>query len=888
VRLRHSGAILGLILVCSIAAAAKDQPLSAIILYETPNGPAYVQANTILLNGKNEVYACADNTPLDNNAYKRLGKMKLDQAQAIERGTDGVLTMTTAGGKSCIVPQNLKLEKKTTLTPSQMADQAVISGRFISKSTNGADLVPSEFKIGTLIKFVPAADDELAEYLRVTRKAPQPLLGEYLTKYPSAPHTLEVKNILAGMIVTDGENALATYKKSVEMKAPDYKQLRVAREKANEARKVVPSFIRAEKLLFETDSLTQNILQAGRSAMTEFAKAISERTAGYEHLKQAFQQAENARVVDPGFPNLEKLRADIDTQQGLIDRATDQAEGLVKEEKFDQAFATIQRWASFASELPRISAVIDASAKSHREKGESLAKEQRLEEAILEFRRSLEFKQDPVTESALKAVENELNTAKNKIAAQEAVNDAETLAASKQFIEAYEKLLALPDGQRAFVTEELDKLRPEYLQDLVTRSNDLTRVHIPIRGRADEDAVRTSYDYLTKASKLSDDDTIKVKLDLVSEKISEYYLQLATKQLEKPRGSGASLGYQLLLEGQRFRRDYEDLRNALTKYNPAYNTRAKLSIAVQFRDQTSRRDSLGFADQMADTIASRLEQAGFLGINILTRDRIPNPIDANQAQPNFQLIGDIMQHRVDKKIDTQRLTSKYRAGTREVRNPAWLEQKRLVDAAERDYQQAVENSRTVALRNKKREIQEANALVDSHSKSVEAQKRKLEAIPEMLLENIIQPYNYTKRVYTLDALVEVNFRAGDTNAQASPQNDNVKVEKPKSAHVLENVKPEDTEGVVEEGNPPDEIQLLAEAEAETQGQLVGKLTQWLQAVPSRVLEDARASVSRGDKDAAAERYILYMNITPEKETAERTEAMNFLRGEYNLTSLKTN
>src|SRR5205085_3851238 len=145
-------------------------------------------------------------------------------------------------------------------------------------------------------------------------------------------------------------------------------------------------------------------------------------------------------------------------------------------------------------------------------------------------------KPDPATDASLKSVQNQLDTAKNKLAAQDAVNDAETLAASKQFIEAYEKLLALPEGQRAFVTEELDKLRPQYLEDLVTRSNDLTRVHIPIRGRADEDAVRTAFDYLTKATKLSEEDTVKVKLDLVSEKISEYYLQLATKQLEKPRG----------------------------------------------------------------------------------------------------------------------------------------------------------------------------------------------------------------------------------------------------------------------------------------------------------------------------------------------------------------
>src|SRR5262245_54594273 len=99
-----------------------------------------------MLNGKSEVYACSGSERLENNTYKKLGKIPLSAALAIERDSNGILRMTTSGGTTCIVPQNLKLEKRKDLTPSDLAEMAVVTGRWISKSANGNDLVPPEFK----------------------------------------------------------------------------------------------------------------------------------------------------------------------------------------------------------------------------------------------------------------------------------------------------------------------------------------------------------------------------------------------------------------------------------------------------------------------------------------------------------------------------------------------------------------------------------------------------------------------------------------------------------------------------------------------------------------------------------------------------------------------
>jgi hypothetical protein len=110
----------------------------------------------------------------------------------------------------------------------------------------------------------------------------------------------------------------------------------------------------------------------------------------------------------------------------------------------------------------------------------------------------------------------------------------------------------------------------------------------------------------------------------------------------------------------------------------------------------------------------------------------------------------------------------------------------------------------------------------------------------------------------------------------------VRVEIPKAAVLLENVKPEDVDGIVEQGVPPDEHQLLAEAEAKAVNDLVSRLIQRVAEIPGKVLEEARAHAARGDAEAAAEKYVLYLNSTRPQASAERTEAQNFLRKEFNV------
>ena len=458
------------------------------------------------------------------------------------------------------------------------------------------------------------------------------------------------------------------------------------------------------------------------------------------------------------------------------------------------------------------------------------------------------------------------------------------LATDKRFIEAYETLAELPAEQRSLVSDQMAELQPKYQEDLIRRSETLSRVHVPIRGRADEDAVRLAYDYLSRASHLADDEAIKVKLDLLSDRLSDYYLKQAARLLSKPRGSGAGLGWLMLQEAQNYKPDLQTIKDNFTKYAPVYETHARLSIGIRMRDQTSRREGVGFADQMTDTIAAGLEAAHVPGLKVVSLPQTPptgtdSQIDAAVTQPNFQLLGDILQHRVEKKMDTERMTSHYRSGQSEIHNPAWLEAKRQNDAAQDDIAKAEELQRTPGRRKKSpAEAEEEMRTLTSRQSEL---KKKLDSLPEYVLKDVILPYNYTKRTVQLTGIVELSFRLAESSGEAREAT-HVSMNLPKTYVLLENVKPEDVDGVLENDTPPDELELLGEAERQTRSAMMSKLVEKLGDLPKTILEKARSQAASKDAEAAAESYILYLNSTPAKSAPERLEAQQFLQKEFNV------
>ena len=182
-----------------LAVHSKEVPLTAIELFDGPNGAAFVQVTGLLINGKAEVRSCGGATEINKSTYGKLAKIQLNSAvTSLERDAKGTMNLTRGSAAECVVPSNLKFDKDESLTPAQLAERAVLTGQVVGSSPAGTTAVPP-FKPTVKIVFVPAPDTEFAEFLRATRAHSVAQWQDYLSRYPKAAHIDLAKQSLAAL-----------------------------------------------------------------------------------------------------------------------------------------------------------------------------------------------------------------------------------------------------------------------------------------------------------------------------------------------------------------------------------------------------------------------------------------------------------------------------------------------------------------------------------------------------------------------------------------------------------------------------------------------------------------------------------------------------------------
>ncbi|HZU44295.1 MAG TPA: hypothetical protein VE994_16580, partial [Terriglobales bacterium] len=152
---------------------------------------------------------------------------------------------------------------------------------------------------------------------------------------------------------------------------------------------------------------------------------------------------------------------------------------------------------------------------------------------------------------------------------------------------------------------------------------------------------------------------------------------------------------------------------------------------------------------------------------------------------------------------------------------------------------------------------------------------------EKRVEAVVEPYHYTKKTIDVSASIQVALRVADRAGDLLGDPVDVHKTSHKTAIILQDVKPEDTEGNTNEGVEPNERQYLADLEGEIRDMVVAAVRAKTAALPSTFLQDARNHAQRGDLDGAAEQYILYLNSTP-ATAPDRDEAAKFLAERFSV------
>ena len=865
-----------LIVLAVPAVQSKDVPITAIELYDGPNGAAFVQLTGLLINGKAELRSCAGVTQINKSNYGKMPKVVLGPSMtSLERDAKGTMTLSRGTESECVVPTNLKFEKDESLTPAQLADRAVLSGQVLSSSEKGVTTLPP-FKPTVKIVFVQAPDTELAEYLRANRAHSIAQWQDYLARYPKAAHTDAGKQSMAALLLKDGNDGLAAYRSSASSSSPAYAQLRTAYLRAEQTHDLLPTSEDAGKLRDAVHSELVLVADKIRAELQAYRQALANHTTGYAHLGISLQLAEQTLGVDPHFDQGKTLETAIEAETKRMAAAMQSGESNIASQHYDEAVAAVSEFRAFADEEPRIAAILDTAYKYHIEQGKADTAAQKWRDAVQEYQRAVSVKPTAEATAALKQAQGSLQSSNDQAAADNALQQSNAFEQDKKYIDAYEVVANLPESQRALVKDRIEALEPNYVKGASDEAKRLMDAHNPIQGRADEIGVQQAFGYLQRACTLEpDNQNLKLRRDLVSQTLSDYYVARAKTYLDKPLGSGVGIAWLYLQEAQQYQPNRDDIRDERTKYSTVHNIRSTLSIKVVFRDQTSRRDSSGFADQLSDAIATGLETTA-LPVRII-RASDSTPID-----PNFHLIGDVLEHRPVTKPSIESLDSEYLVGTRDIPNDDWNRANREYEAANQDVQNAQRTLEAARAHNKKKETATAQQAVDDAQIKAATLGRKLDSIPKTKMIDVTKPYSYTRKTIDLSAIVELGFRITDAGGSVIASNPSIKKEADKQFVVLENVKPEDTKGVKQAGTTPDENQFLGDVEIGARGDLIKEVKDKVQTLPSKILAQARKRFMYCDTDGCAEEYILYLNSTPDAQTPERDEAKKFLHDQFNM------
>jgi hypothetical protein len=867
-----------LVLGSSITTYAKDASLTAVVLFDGPQGAAYVQITEAGLNGNIEVRSCDGVSRLDKNTYNGLPRASLAGASSLQRGANGVLTLTANGKSVCVVPSNLKFERSVELTPATAAEQATIRGTPVSSSPR--DAVIPEFKPGVKLVFITAPDAEFADYLRAQRANSVSDWEDFLTRHPSSARRASAQDAIAGFHGMAAETAFAQYRSSSGTKTQDVAMLQQASLEARTASQSSPGYKPAARIMDDIAQELDNLARADQTRLQAYRKALQDHTPGYSQLFAARQHVERLLEVRPGYAPLLSLQREIAAEQRKLEATVVNAQVLMAESRYDQAVNSLGPYVAFASEMPRLDAVINAAFKYHYDNGQRLAAHQDWEKAIPEFGEAAALRPDRKdVRAAADDAAAQIEAQRNQQAVNTAILDSDEYARKSQFVEAYNVLADLPEKQRALVTSQLAALGHNYLGAAVQRAQKIQESHVPIKNPTDQNAALEAYVLWDRASSLKDDPAITLKRDFLSAKISAYYLDQANRYLQKASGSGTGVGWLYLKQAVRYGiTNLDSLKDEMARYEPLYQRQSQLSVGIVFRDQTSRRDSHGFADQLADAIASGLDSSG-MPIAV-----IRNSPEAEETQhPNFTLVGQVLDHRMVKNAHLDAPVSKYRAGAHEKKNPAWLQIESDYESAQTKLSSAQRALADAQAQHKKKQvIADATDSVQQAQKTVDELKHKLDTTEQSRVETVVEPYHYTKKTIDLTASVGIEFQFRDRTGNLVGQPADVRKEKHTTTVVLQDVKAEDTEGITNQGVEPDGAQLLTDLEIESRNELVKAAREKAAELPAAVLQAAKTLAQQGDTDGAAELYVLYLNATPQGVSPGRDEAVKFLRDQLNI------
>jgi hypothetical protein len=633
----------------------------------------------------------------------------------------------------------------------------------------------------------------------------------------------------------------------------------------------------------ETEALAKGIREEtgslnskGLGEITLYHDALAKQTSGYTHLLNAETISQLTLSLDPRAADTASLSQACTQERTVLDHHFVDFANKLSANRPDEAFEAIKPLRPFAREYPKVQNCLQSLYSYYLDLGKKDIAKGDPQSAVTEFQKASDVESTPEVAELLKNAQQQAQETTDKAAIAMATMQSAGAEEDKDFIKAYEVLDNLTPSQRKMVADRLDSLKDRYVQAASSRAKDLARINTPIKGMANEVGVQQAYSLLERCFALTNDPGFDDRMTILGHSLSDYYLAQAKHYLDRPDGTGANVGWTYLAEALRYKgADAAAVRDAMTLANPAHQLRSRLSVKVSFRDQTSRGEAVDFAGQLTDSLATGLESAN---LNI----KVVRPTETTPVQPNFALVGDVLQNTRSNSIERNAKQSKYSSGEHEEINADWTAADHEYESANLALQTDQRALEGAEARGKKGQIADAKKQAAEAQKVVEAARVKRDSLQKTRSVAIERPYTYTQQINHLKATVELQFRVQDATGNAVVPKVEILETQEKPYTVLENVKPDDTTGVRDEGEVPSETQFLEKVEYAARDRLLTEAREKVNSLPALILQTADHKAAEADNDGAAELYMLYLDSTERQATPERHRAQKFLLDNFNF------
>ncbi|MFP5230392.1 MAG: hypothetical protein ACLGXA_22480 [Acidobacteriota bacterium] len=855
--------------------------MTAIVVYPDSGGQDAAQISNFVLDQKNEVNQCAGAGKIDKAAYHKLSKLTLSSDMVLERNAQGVLMLSIHGqAPFCVVPGNLKLEKTDNLSPSTLADRATVEGTVLPGSDPPITQAPP-LKIGTKIVFVTAPDAELTNFLRAQQQGDVAGWNRYLAADGHGKHSADARKALSGLYLKSGDADLDAYLSTKTGATPDFAKLADARQMADQSHAQVPDDPATAELYKKIHAEVLDLSQRSAAKLESYRAALKNQKPGYADLVSAETLSDGAYQVDPSVPEVDAAEQQTKMEQARLDKALRTAEQQVAAQRPDDAALAIAPYQAFQDENPKIASDLHSIASSYVARAKKSQANSDWKGAVSDLQKAQVLVPSPDTATLLSAAQQQAHNAANQAAVQAALQKSQAAAANQDFIHAYEVLDDLSPEQHAQVTDQLQALQEQYVTAAENQAKSLQKAYEPINGTGDEQGILEAYELTQRCFRLTQDPTLKDQLDILAGDLTTWYLKQGTKYADKPDGTGVNLAWAYLSEALHFssQTNSGDVRDEMERVRAKHRIKSAISIRVEFRDSTSRRDSVDFATQLSDAMAAGLESAG-------TNVHVIRPTDTPAVPANFQLVGDVIQHDLGKSNETIPRQSKFKSGDRQVRNPEFVKATADIDQAKDDLQMARTELQDALSKNKKKDIEAARKTVADDEQKIRDLNTKVSTLQEFNLVPIVDNYNYVERIVHVHPTIVIQFRIVDASGNEVVPEVPVREEIPDQYSQFEGVQATDTEGIhAKAGIEPDDADFYRKSEYAARDALVKQAEQKVAGLPEIVMQRADQRAADGDIDGAGQFYILYLNSTPNADTPERAKARAFLMKQFSFGDL---